>query len=147
VGTSDVPTAILSLDIDHFKSINDQHGHPAGDAVLQGIAQALKGALRSPAFCGRLGGEEFLIVLPATDLDTARAAAERLRELVAGTPLLRSPEERRYTVSIGVAVSKPHTEPPKDLLIRADRALYAAKGRGRNCVMTEPPDPPQKLAS
>ena len=86
-------------------------------------------------------------MLPATDLDTARAAAERLRELAASTPLLRSAAERRLTVSIGVAVSRPRSDTPSSLLRRADNALYAAKGGGRNCVMTEPADPGQKLAS
>lgn len=147
LSTSDLPTSILILDIDHFKSINDQHGHPAGDEVLKAIAQALQGALSAPAYFGRLGGEEFLIMLPATDLDTARTAAERLRELVAGTPLLRSAAERRLTVSIGVGISRPRGDTPSSLLRRADNALYAAKGGGRNCVMTEPADSGQMLAS
>jgi diguanylate cyclase (GGDEF)-like protein len=147
LSSSELPASILILDIDHFKTINDHHGHPAGDEVLKVVAQTLQAAVAPPAYFGRLGGEEFLIVLPATDLAGGRAVAERLRELVASTQLMRPPEERRrITASIGVATATPKSDTPSTLLRRADTALYAAKHGGRNCVMTEPADPEQELA-
>jgi diguanylate cyclase (GGDEF)-like protein len=127
--------SMLIVDIDHFKSINDHHGHPMGDEVLKFLARELRTAVREPAFFGRLGGEEFLIVLPDTSLDKACAAADRFREQIMNIDTTRwFPARRRITASIGCTVSKPGICTSSDMLMRADGALYAAKRAGRNCV-------------
>jgi diguanylate cyclase (GGDEF)-like protein len=132
------PCSILIIDIDHFKRINDQHGHPAGDDVLRLVAETVRTGVVEPAFFGRLGGEEFLIVLPGTDLEQARVAAERFREDIMSIDTSRwYTDRRRVTASIGCAVSVPGADTPSSMLKRADFALYAAKRRGRNCVETE----------
>ena len=129
------PCSMLIIDIDHFKSINDHHGHPIGDEVLKFIARELRSAVREPAFFGRLGGEEFLIVLPDTPLEGACPAADRFREQISAIDTSRwFPARRRVTASIGVTVSKPGLSTSSDMLMRADGALYAAKRAGRNCV-------------
>jgi diguanylate cyclase (GGDEF)-like protein/PAS domain S-box-containing protein len=128
------PFAVLMLDIDWFKSINDEHGHDSGDAVLCAMVQECKSALRVLDTLVRWGGEEFLIVLPGTDPEGAAATAERLRARIAS---LRVPVAGdggvSFTVSIGVAA--PANADVGDLLRRADGALYAAKTGGRNRVM------------
>jgi diguanylate cyclase (GGDEF)-like protein len=139
LATSQLPCSILILDIDHFKHINDNHGHDAGDEVLKLVARRLQGAALPPAFFGRLGGEEFLIVLPATPLVAARSAAQGLCERIFATDISGSIGRRRITASIGVATGTPGSDTPSTLLRRADTALYAAKHGGRNCVRTEPP--------
>jgi diguanylate cyclase (GGDEF)-like protein len=138
------PCCILIVDIDHFKSINDHHGHPIGDEVLKFVAREIRAAVREPAFFGRLGGEEFLIVLPDTSLPGALPAAERFREQITQVDTTRwLPVRRRITASIGVTVSRPGKCNSSDMLMRADGALYAAKRGGRNCVKTwvDGPDP------
>lgn len=135
--------AVLIIDIDHFKKINDQHGHPTGDEVLKVVAHAVREAVTEPAFFGRLGGEEFLIVLPRTDLGQSRVSAERFRQAILSIDTSRwFPDMRRITASIGCAVSKPGADTPSSMLKRADSALYAAKRGGRNCVRSEPETPP-----
>jgi diguanylate cyclase (GGDEF)-like protein len=129
--------AMLIVDIDHFKSINDRHGHPAGDEALKRVATTLRESVREPAFIGRLGGEEFVVVLPDTNLMNAAEAGERLRVQVMGIDAARWMEGKSITVSIGVTVSRPGQDSPSDLLQRADAALYVAKNDGRNCVRTE----------
>ncbi|HEY8509838.1 MAG TPA: diguanylate cyclase, partial [Steroidobacteraceae bacterium] len=132
-----LPCATLIVDVDHFKSINDHHGHPAGDEVLRVIAQQMRTAVREPAFFGRLGGEEFLVVLPSTNVEDAVPAAERLREQVMQIDTARwFADRRRITASIGLTVSIPG-DTPSTLLQRADKALYTAKRTGRNRVQTE----------
>jgi diguanylate cyclase (GGDEF)-like protein len=139
--------SVLIIDIDHFKSINDHHGHPVGDEVLKFIARELRSAVREPAFFGRLGGEEFLIVLPDSTLDNACAAADRIREQIMDIDTTRwIPARRRITASIGVTLSKPGICTSSDMLMRADGALYAAKRAGRNCVKAAT-DGPQKGSS
>lgn len=134
--------ATLIVDIDHFKKINDQFGHPTGDEVLKGVATAVRNSVVEPGFFGRLGGEEFLIVLPHSDMTGARAAAERFREAIMSIDTSRwCSDSRRITASIGCAVSKPGADTPSTMLKRADFALYAAKRSGRNCVETEPASP------
>jgi diguanylate cyclase (GGDEF)-like protein len=133
---SATPTSILIMDIDHFKSINDRHGHLIGDETLRSMTAHLRDAVAEPALFGRLGGEEFAVVLPATDLEQAIAIAERLRERVTRIDLSRWLGERRLTVSIGVATSVPTLDSMGVMLHRADAALYAAKDAGRNCVRT-----------
>jgi diguanylate cyclase (GGDEF)-like protein len=126
--------AILIMDIDHFKAINDRHGHPTGDEVLKTIAAELRATVREPASFGRLGGEEFLIVLPGSSLAEARRAAERFREGMMAIDVSRfTGGPHRITASIGVAASWPGVT-PSAMLQRADSALYAAKRSGRNRV-------------
>jgi diguanylate cyclase (GGDEF)-like protein len=141
------PCSILIVDIDHFKKINDQHGHPTGDEVLKAVAATIRKGVLEPAFFGRLGGEEFLIVLPETDLEMARVAAEAFRESIMNLDTSRwYADRRRITASIGCAVSTPGVDTPSTMLKRADFALYAAKRSGRNCVHTEPASPPDIAA-
>ena len=143
--------AILIIDVDHFKRINDQFGHPAGDEVLKMVANTVRSTVVEPAFFGRLGGEEFLIVLPRSDLHEARVVAERFREAIMAVDTSRwCVDRRRITASIGCAVSAPGADTPSTMLKRADFALYAAKRNGRNCVFTEPgssPDSPRDVDS
>ncbi len=134
--------AILIIDIDHFKKINDQFGHPTGDEVLKAVASTVRSKVVEPGFFGRLGGEEFLIVLPHMDVNGARDAAERFREAIMSIETSRwCSDGRRITASIGCAVSNPGADTPSTMLKRADFALYAAKRNGRNCVETEPVSP------
>ena len=122
------PLSIAVLDLDHFKRINDTHGHKTGDQVLVASAHAMGTHLRAEDHLGRLGGEEFLILLPDTDADAATHVAEKLRAEVAGAS---APVP--VTVSVGLATWD--GEAPEDLLQRADEALYAAKKAGRDRVM------------
>ncbi|MBS0418611.1 MAG: diguanylate cyclase [Proteobacteria bacterium] len=131
--------AALIVDVDHFKKINDQFGHPTGDEVLKAVATTVRNLVAEPGFFGRLGGEEFLIVLPRMDLGGARRAAEQFREAIMAIDTSRwCSDHRRVTASLGCAVSNPGADTPSTMLKRADFALYAAKRNGRNCVETEP---------
>ncbi|HET9391296.1 MAG TPA: tetratricopeptide repeat-containing diguanylate cyclase [Steroidobacteraceae bacterium] len=133
------PCCALIIDIDHFKRINDQLGHPTGDEVLKVVAARVRSTVTEPAFFGRLGGEEFLIVLPQTTLERARAAGESLREQILSVDTARWFDDRRnITASIGCTVSNPGLDTASTMLKRADAALYVAKRSGRNCVRTEP---------
>jgi diguanylate cyclase (GGDEF)-like protein/PAS domain S-box-containing protein len=126
--------AVLMLDIDHFKAVNDRFGHEAGDAVLCALVRDGQKALRAIDMLVRRGGEEFLVVLPDTDADAAMVAAERLRAALAEMEVSAFDVATvRFTVSIGVAV--PLTDNSGELLRRADLALYAAKAGGRNRVI------------
>jgi diguanylate cyclase (GGDEF)-like protein len=126
--------AVLMIDIDHFKSINDNHGHIVGDDVLRDVAQACKAALRSSDCFARFGGEEFVALLHLTDSAGAVAVAETLRKTVAALAFdNRTPPA--VTVSLGVAGYLPSSESLHDILNEADRQLYAAKAAGRNRVM------------
>jgi diguanylate cyclase (GGDEF)-like protein len=136
---SDPPCSILIIDIDHFKSINDHHGHVAGDQVLKVVADSVRFGVAEPAFFGRLGGEEFLIVLPGVVLEPAMEMAETFREGIMSLDTGRWFADRRsITASIGVATSSPGGDTVSSILQRADAALYAAKRGGRNCVKCEP---------
>lgn len=128
----DLPFCVLMIDIDHFKRINDEYGHAVGDRVLTGLATRLREGTRPSDHVARMGGEEFLVFLPQTELPSAQAAAERLRQHTAAWVL--QPEELSITVSIGVAQAAAEDSAFDNLLIRADRALYAAKSAGRNRV-------------
>ena len=131
--------AIFIMDIDYFKRINDQHGHAAGDEVLKLVAQAVRATVTPPGFFGRLGGEEFLVVLPDVNLAQARGFAELLRENVAAINTRAViPGHVGVSTSIGLTVSLPGADDPGNMLARADTALYAAKRAGRNCVRVEP---------
>lgn len=130
------PCSVLIIDIDHFKSINDQHGHPVGDVALQLLTTKLRGSVVEPAFFARLGGEEFVLVLPNTNAHDAQLIAEQVRELVPSVDLSPWLGARRITVSIGIATSAA-IDTVITMLRRADAALYAAKRAGRNCVRTD----------
>ncbi len=125
--------ALLIVDLDHFKRINDTHGHPAGDAVLRAAAEVLRAEGHAPAAAGRLGGEEFVLVLPGADLAAARAVAERVRAAVQALDLRAVVHDAAVTTSVGLTLGQPG-EDASALLRRADRALYLAKARGRNRV-------------
>jgi diguanylate cyclase (GGDEF)-like protein len=130
------PLAVLALDIDRFKHINDSFGHAAGDRVLQHVARTCAEALRDADLLGRIGGEEFLVVLPGNTLkQAAEDVAERLRVRVESLALEDLPAGLRTTISIGVAQMSPQDANVADLLLRADEALYRAKAEGRNRVV------------
>lgn len=129
------PLVVAMVDIDHFKTVNDTHGHIVGDKVLIEVARRLQGALRDFDYCGRYGGEEFLLILNGTDLNTARKVAERVRARVAGEPINLQGLEVAVSISLGLSAWQPG-EHREALVIRADQALYAAKGAGRNCIRT-----------
>jgi two-component system, cell cycle response regulator len=130
------PVGVILADVDHFKLINDTYGHQAGDAVLQEIARRMSASLRAYDSVGRYGGEEFLVVVPGSDLAAAAELAERLRQGIAAQPVSTDSAMIPVTVSLGVAVSVDQPGGLEDLLRRADEALYAAKDRGRNRVET-----------
>ncbi|HWB49643.1 MAG TPA: PleD family two-component system response regulator [Stellaceae bacterium] len=131
-------TSLMMFDIDHFKSVNDQYGHPGGDDALRQIADRALRGVRSIDLVARLGGEEFVVVMPETRLDAAVTVAERLRRSVANEPfLIHTVGERRpITISVGVATAR-SGDSVDTLLQRADDALYQAKNTGRNQVVAE----------
>ena len=126
------PYTALCIDIDHFKAVNDNHGHATGDQVLIAVAETLKAQLRSIDALGRTGGEEFLALLDSQESDPIRVA-ERLRQSVAELRL-EALGSRPLSISVGVAWPEPQDRHPEHVLQRADQALYAAKHRGRNRV-------------
>lgn len=131
-----ISAAVLLFDIDHFKQVNDTYGHAAGDDVLRELAARTVNSVRSVDLVARFGGEEFVVVMPETDLAIAAAVAERVRAAVAREPFaLRGIGEKlSVTISVGVTAAGDHDDRDK-MLKRADDALYAAKTRGRNCVV------------
>ena len=131
----DRPLVSMILDIDHFKAVNDAHGHAAGDAVLKIFAARVKRALRGVDVLCRFGGEEFVVIMPDTRLPVAKIVGERLRATVAGSPFVIEKGARAIavTVSIGIAESLPD-DTPDALFRRSDRALYQSKTAGRNRV-------------
>jgi diguanylate cyclase (GGDEF)-like protein len=128
--------SVISLDIDHFKSINDVHGHATGDAVLQSIANTLQAASRKEDTVCRWGGEEFLIISPNVELGDAVLVAERLRMQIADNPILVNGASLRVTSSFGVAAWESELTTQDQLLSHSDQALYGAKSAGRNRVAT-----------
>ncbi|MDR3446689.1 GGDEF domain-containing protein [Dyella sp.] len=125
--------ALIVLDIDHFKRINDEHGHPVGDAVIVELVERLRTIAPEPVEIGRVGGEEFTVVLPRMDLQTAVALAERMRAQVAASPF-DTPVGRIVTASFGVSFT-PSGGTFTEAYCSADAALYEAKRRGRNSVV------------
>ncbi|MBA6418848.1 diguanylate cyclase [Pseudomonas neustonica] len=123
----------MLMDIDHFKQINDQFGHDMGDRALVAVSKALQGALREQDFIGRWGGEEFLVILPDTDLEQATASAERLRSAIESLELEQDGERVSVTLSIGITQYRAE-ELLSSAVARADHALYAGKSAGRNRV-------------
>ena len=128
--------SVLAVDVDFFKAINDTHGHDAGDKVLQELAQRLRDHTRSIDLCCRIGGEEFIIVLPNTDAFTAEKIGERLRRSVASKSfMVGGPSLVPVTISAGLASLSGMDDTLEKLLKRADSALYRAKREGRNRVI------------
>lgn len=134
---SGVPFSLIFLDIDAFKRINDRWGHASGDRVLSGFCIAAAGVLRHGDLFGRIGGEEFAVLLPATDAAGACALAERLRQRAQAQAVVKAPEAFGYTVSAGVATLAATDESFESVLARADEALYTAKHAGGNVVHQE----------
>jgi diguanylate cyclase (GGDEF)-like protein len=140
------PLSMLMVDLDRFKGVNDRYGHAVGDAVLVAVADRCQARLRAIDLCGRIGGEEFVVLLPETDAEGAATTAERLCVDLAGTSIETTAGPVTVTISIGVAAHLPRHPHPDDaedddvttqaqaLLQRADRALYEAKAGGRSCV-------------
>jgi diguanylate cyclase (GGDEF)-like protein len=129
------PLSVWMLDIDHFKVVNDTYGHQAGDLVLKSLVSTSQEALRDWDILGRMGGEEFAVVLPETESTQSMLVAERLRHAVASTTgVLDSGESAHITVSIGVATAHDDDPDLETLLKRADQALYEAKRSGRDKV-------------
>ncbi len=124
----------IMIDIDYFKKINDTYGHSIGDIVLRYMGEVLRKNLRTVDIASRYGGEEFLLILPETDLTGAKVVAEKLRHIVSNTePPEGLPENFRFTISLGIAIYPYDAESRERLINAADEALYTAKGAGRNC--------------
>jgi diguanylate cyclase (GGDEF)-like protein len=128
------PFALLFLDIDHFKEINDRYGHAFGDKVLQRIVGLARGQVRPPDIIGRYGGEEFAIGLVECSREGALRIAERIRLRIAESSIVWEQNVASVTVSIGVAMLTPEVDRVETLIDHADRALYEAKAGGRNRV-------------
>ena len=130
---SGTPFSVCLFDLDHFKAINDTWGHAAGDKVLEGLAELAPRGLRAVDVFGRFGGEEFLLILPATDRDGAVVCAQRVRQRLESRAFTEL-GGRSATVTAGIATYR-RGEEPAALLARADEALYQGKAQGRNCVV------------
>jgi diguanylate cyclase (GGDEF)-like protein len=128
------PLAVVLADVDHFKKVNDTHGHAAGDAILREASARMRTALRAYDSIGRYGGEEFLIVLSDCDTDAAVVVAERARTCVAATPVRVGDTDIPLSISLGVVSTSSSPEDPDGLIHAADSALYRAKSGGRNRV-------------
>ena len=132
----DEELSMLIMDFDQFKSINDSYGHGAGDAAIQKIGTLIKDNFRKTDIRGRIGGEEFAVVLQKTSLDQAKAIGEDFRKIIEKTRLMYDGNEISFTVSIGVTSIKGcNNNSILDLMKYADKALYAAKARGKNCLV------------
>jgi len=131
------PLSVCITDIDRFKSVNDTHGHDAGDEVLKEVAARIRSTVRGADLACRFGGEEFVVVMPDTDSAAAALIAERLRNIIEQTPfvLKSTGASLNITASLGIACSRSGAETPEQLLKQADRALYDAKNSGRNRVV------------
>ncbi|WP_207458805.1 PleD family two-component system response regulator [Azospirillum sp. SYSU D00513] len=136
---SNKPVSLLMFDIDHFKVVNDTYGHGIGDEVLREVTARASRHLRTFDLVARLGGEEFIVILPDSDGEAALLVAERLRDRIAGSPFEISAEVGSIpvTVSVGIAVGGRAGDTAESLVRRADEALYEAKRSGRNCIMSE----------
>ncbi|BBB27079.1 sensor domain-containing diguanylate cyclase [Amphritea japonica] len=129
------PLSVIMLDIDDFKKVNDRFGHLAGDGVIINIAKILKACMREADYCGRYGGEEFILILPATDIWEAAVVAERIRQRVTELKLI---DINNQPLSASFGVSEFNQESSEvDLILQADKALYRAKQKGKNCVVTD----------
>lgn len=134
--------AVLMMDIDHFKRINDHYGHQVGDAVLQHFVKVVQGLIRATDLLGRYGGEEFVLVLHGTEPEQAEATADRLRSEIERTAFVSAAVNLNFTVSVGVATAPAcGAQSPADLIKLADDALYRAKSEGRNRAVMAPTAP------
>ncbi|HTV70783.1 MAG TPA: GGDEF domain-containing protein [Rhizobiaceae bacterium] len=141
-----MPLSLVICDLDRFKAVNDTYGHEAGDKVIEAFAQFLRSTTEASHATGRIGGEEFAIILPGTNLVAARLFAEGARSTFATIPVEGLPEGLRFTASFGVAELMPG-EAISGLMRRADAALYEAKNAGRDCVrVSKPVSVPRQLA-
>jgi diguanylate cyclase (GGDEF)-like protein len=140
-----VPFCLLLLDVDHFKSVNDRFGHDCGDKVLKALMQRVGTILRSGSMIGRLGGEEFIVLVPEAGRRDGEALAERIREAVMGQPVVIEDRSLPLTISVGVAEVESYERELSSTLRRADNALYVAKRGGRNRVVTAPANPAGQL--
>ena len=131
---SQMPVSMIMFDLDHFKDVNDRHGHLCGDAVLSAVGKRMKEVLRGSDLKCRYGGEEFLVLLPETPLHGARRVAETLRKEIADRPVPWAGEALTITASFGLAQTLPGEVNVQAVIARADQALYRAKDDGRNCV-------------
>ena len=135
--TNGTPLTLLMLDIDRFKSINDQHGHPFGDQVIVGVSQAIKASVKGRDLAARFGGDEFALILPDTALREGIVVAEYIRRVVGQAQIVDFATNEplaNLTLSIGIATLA-SGESPEQLVLRADKALYRAKQKGRDCVV------------
>ena len=132
---SGIPTSLVMVDVDHFKKVNDTHGHEVGNLALQHLADILKGEVRTTDIVCRYGGEEFVMIFPETHLNLAVKVADRIREHIAATPLVTDDEEIPLTVSMGASVyMKTSILEIDDFVDSVDKYLYEAKQSGRNCI-------------
>ncbi len=129
--------AVVAIDVDHFKHVNDELGHAAGDEMLTQCVQRIRESMRAEDIIGRQGGEEFVVLMSGTDLDQAALAAERIRSEFCARPFMLTAGSRKASVSLGVAALTAADGHFSDLQRRADRAMYAAKEAGRDCTMIE----------
>ncbi|WP_341648906.1 GGDEF domain-containing protein [Thauera humireducens] len=135
--SSDGPPALLVMDIDHFKRINDTYGHAVGDIVIQKVAEAMLAIAPDQAMTARFGGEEFVMLVPNASIDRAQQLAEKVRTSIERLRLVRRHDKLEiapFTISVGVALRQ-REESIEPLFDRADKALYRAKHNGRNCVV------------
>lgn len=133
------PLSLIVLDFDHFKRVNDNYGHLAGDEVLRQICASIQSQCREGEVLARVGGEEFAIVLSNCDLEQAKQAAERLRQAIADTGIsVNATQTIRITASLGIACSLSTAGDQQALYAAADKAMYQAKQQGRNCVVSAP---------
>ena len=130
------PLCLAMIDIDKFKSFNDEFGHPLGDALLKRVAKTLEETARHMDIVARLGGDEFAVLLPGSNLEEASHGAERLRSAISDSPILCEGREHSLTISIGLAEARSDDD-SASLLKRSDSALYAAKEAGRNCSVRQ----------
>lgn len=129
------PLSLMIMDLDHFKGINDRHGHPFGDKVLRTLADLGGSNLRQTDLFARVGGEEFVVLMPETTAEVAALLAERLRTLLAATPVTEGDVSLTATISVGIATYGPEAPTVEALMALADKALYAAKAQGRDRVV------------
>ena len=137
--------SLISIDVDHFKKFNDNHGHDAGDMVLRAVGTAMEQSFDGEQLPCRIGGEEFVALLPATTAENAAGIADNLRQTIEKVAVRYGEKTLpKITISCGVAAYPDHGQVPQDVLKMADDALYASKGNGRNCVtlagLTDNPD-------